>query len=176
MVQLTCCSQTFQPQLLVILSEIHSTFQAWVQFVVFSESKQTEISITFPPFQIVWTWNQTENTLDLTFNPFVSCIWPPPKEVQACVRIRSEVGLRSASPGSTQVPNRAMFALQGWSQTRAPGCQYQPVHSSLSASSRQSRRRCGPPAEHRILLLNGWRWQLQSQFFKTDLTLESKTV
>lgn len=34
-------------------------------------------------------------------------------------------------PGSTEVPNGAILALQGWSQTRAPGCQYQPVHSSL---------------------------------------------
>lgn len=27
------------------------------------------------------------------------CIWPPHEEVQACVRIRSKVGLRPASPG-----------------------------------------------------------------------------
>lgn len=38
-------------------------------------------------------------------------------------------------PGpSTKVPNRAIIALQGWSQTRAQGCQYQPPFSSSSFS------------------------------------------
>lgn len=71
-------------------------------------------------------------------NPFMFCLWPPREEAQACVRIRSKVGLRSASPG------RLKCQTEHYSPRRAdprPGLQaanINPFTPLLSASSHRS--------------------------------------
>lgn len=104
-------------------------------------------------------WNYTEISLDLTFNPSLSCVWPPCEEVQACVRIRSEVRL--------QCPPGWLKCQMG----RCPPCRADPrpglqaakinLLALLSASS-LSHRCCSPPSKPHFFLLNHWWWHLPS--------------